>query len=224
LFEGKFVKMIKELVDKILWKKLWVLTGLNKQKGFVKNYECLRKSTTLNHCDMFNVYSCALACNKLEGDVAEVGVYKGSSVKLIKQMTNKVVFAFDTFNGIPEITKFDKKQGGGMFKKGDFNSGLEIITNLQKLGIKTFKGIFPQETGKFVEKESFCFVHLDVDVYKSTKDCLQFFYPRLVSGGIILSHDYPNSLGVKKAFDEFFKDKKEVLICLLDQQVLVVKK
>ena len=42
-------------------------------------------------------------------------------------------------------------------------------------------------------------------------------------GGIILSHDYVTSLGVKKAFDEFFKDKIEPVIIMNGNQCLIVK-
>lgn len=48
-------------------------------------------------------------------------------------------------------------------------------------------------------------------MYKSTLDSLAFFYGRMTKGGIILSHDYSSKScpGVKKAFDEFFRKKKE---------------
>lgn len=72
--------------------------------------------------------------------------------------------------------------------------------------------------------KKFCFVHLDVDLYKSTKDCLEFFYPRMVRGGIILTHDYNYVFkGVKKAYNEFFANKPEAVIKLADYQALMVK-
>lgn len=45
------------------------------------------------------------------------------------------------------------------------------------------------------------------------------------AGGVIISHDYPDSKGVKRAFDEFFKDKPEIIIELPghDGQCLVIK-
>lgn len=58
--------------------------------------------------------------------------------------------------------------------------------------------------------------------FQSILDCLEFFYPRMSHGGIILSHDYTFK-GVKRAFDEFFKDKPEVVIKLFGSQCMVVK-
>ncbi|MFH1326435.1 MAG: hypothetical protein ABIH48_03120 [Candidatus Falkowbacteria bacterium] len=45
-------------------------------------------------------------------------------------------------------------------------------------------------------------------------------------GGVIISHDYsrPATKGVKKAFDEFFKDKSEIIIePFISSQCLIVK-
>ena len=67
-------------------------------------------------------------------------------------------------------------------------------------------------------------LHLDVDIYDSTLNSLKFFYPRMSRGGCIISHDYPSSEGVKKAFDEFFEDKPEIIIePFAINQCLIVK-
>ncbi len=62
-----------------------------------------------------------------------------------------------------------------------------------------------------MEPLEYSFVHIDVDLYQPTLDCLNFFYNRMIPGGIIISDDYKwqHTPGVKRAFDEFFKDKKE---------------
>lgn len=215
--------MVKAILDWLLWKRKWVLTGLIQKPEFTDKYEDLREDATDNPCDMFNIYSCAKATDHLKGEIAEVGVYKGGSAKMICRATKKKVHLFDTFEGIPSVSEYDKKQMGGHFQVGDFNSGTGVMRQFLNENCKIYKGIFPQDTSKWIEKKRFSFVHLDVDVYKSTKESLEFFYPRMVKGGIILSHDYPNSLGVKKAFDEFFKDKEEYIIELLDKQGMVVK-
>ena len=49
-----------------------------------------------------------------------------------------------------------------------------------------------------------------MDLYKPITDTLEFFYPKLVKGGIIICDDYNSTQfpGAKRAWDEFFKDKK----------------
>ena len=87
-------------------------------------------------------------------------------------------------------------------------------------GVFYYKGLFQDTCGQ-VKDIKFSLVHLDVDLYKSTKDCLEFFYSRMEKGGIIFSHDY-STLGVKQAFDEFFKDKPNAVINLSTSQCIVV--
>ena len=79
--------------------------------------------------------------------------------------------------------------------------------------------MFP-ETGDAITDKKFSFVYLDVDLYQSTKDSLEFFYPRMNTGGVILSHDYQYP-GVRQAFDDTgFSDQ---VIDLADSQCMLVK-
>jgi hypothetical protein len=67
--------------------------------------------------------------------------------------------------------------------------------------------------------------HIDVDLYQSTLDCCEYFYPRLVPGGILLFDEYgfAAARGEKDAVDQFFADKRESPIVLLSGQAVVVK-
>ena len=69
----------------------------------------------------------------------------------------------------------------------------------------------------------FSFVNLDVDTYESTKKCLEFFYPRMSAGGVIVSHDYLRRQGSRKAVDEYFADKPEPVVETAASQCIVVK-
>ena len=65
-------------------------------------------------------------------------------------------------------------------------------------------GYFRDTLQEFSELR-FSFVHLDCDIYASYMECLEFFYPRLAPGGIILLDEYndPPWPGCNKAVDEF---------------------
>lgn len=170
--------------------------------------------------DMFQIYSCAFRAKKLNGDFAEVGVYLGASAKLISEAKgDKSLHLFDTFTGLPETEPIDK-----WMYKGKYEASLESVKRyLSKYkNIAFYSGIFPQTAGP-VKDKIFAFTHLDVDLYRSTLECLKFFYPRMVRGGIILSHDYSSLPAVKKAFDEFFTDKPELVIELPTNQCMIVK-
>lgn len=126
----------------------------------------------------------------------------------------------DTFSGLPFISKFDKE-----FYEHEYAFSLESVKEyLQSYSFNIIKGIFPnKESVNKLSNHQFSFIHLDVDVYQSTKDCLEFFYPLMIKNGIILTHDYSNTEGVKKAFDDFFDNKVESVLELSTSQAIIVK-
>lgn len=69
------------------------------------------------------------------------------------------------------------------------------------------QGYFPESLAQLPDADdlSFCFVSLDVDLYKPMCEGLAFFYKRLVSGGYIFVHDYNHDVffGIKAAVKEF---------------------
>lgn len=171
--------------------------------------------------EAYQVYMLAEKTAKIKGDVAEVGVYTGGSAKLICEAKgDRVLHLFDTFNGLPNLSKNDNQK---QFHVGQYPASLDKVKNYLKNYKKVYfyKGIFPN-TAVSLKNKKFSFVHLDVDIYQSTLDCLRFFYPRMNKGGIIISHDYINSPGVKKAIDEFFQNKPEPIIEIA-QQAMIVK-
>jgi hypothetical protein len=76
--------------------------------------------------------------------------------------------------------------------------------------IQIMRGWIPSRFAEVAEKK-FSFVHIDVDLEKPTRDSLEFFYPRLSDGGILLCDDYgfDTCPGVTAAIDEFLALKPE---------------
>jgi len=193
--------------------------------GFLELYEEIKNHTLVPVERCFMLYQLTKYAGCLKGSIAEVGVYKGGTAKLLaKSFKDKTFHLFDTFSGMPEAN-----QSLDIHKKGDFSdTSLEDVKFfLRDCDYITFhKGLFP-ETTKPVEEELFCFVYVDVDIYQSVKDCLEFFYSRMVPGGVILFDDYEvrDCSGVKKAINEFFDNRniRERPILLPTYQCLLVK-
>ena len=170
----------------------------------------MKRGMLLNACEAFQITETARATQKVPGDLAEVGVYRGGSAKLICGVKgNRPLHLFDTFEGLPELTSADE---GWRFWKNQFASQLETVREYVKSypNVYLYKGIFPETAGP-VQDKMFSFVHIDVDLHDSTLACLGWFYPRLNRAGVIMCHDY-NTAGVRKAVDSFFADKPEVVI------------
>ena len=171
--------------------------------------------------EAYQIFMAVTRTKHIAGDLAEVGVYRGGSAKLIREANGiKTLHLFDTFEGLPAVEAIDQPQ----FNKGQFAASFDHVTNYLReyKNVHFYKGLFPS-TAKTVENKKFSFVHFDVDTYESTRSCLDFFYFRMNRGGIILSHDYTSAAGVHRAFDEFFSDKAEPVIEMSGTQCLVVK-
>jgi len=145
--------------------------------------------------------------NNIPGDLAELGVYKGETAKLIHHLIpDRDFFLFDSFSGLPKQVIREDCDGTVRPQTVKFDNTtpaevLKYIKGNDKIILK--EGIFP-ETAKGLENKTFAFVHIDADLYQSTLDALQFFYPRLSPGGMLLVHDYNHNWeGVEKAIDEF---------------------
>ena len=144
------------------------------------------------------------------------------SARLLSYLTDNWVWLFDTFDGMPETALVDKHN------KGDFNdTSFESVKAYlsDRNNVILIKGFFP-DTTKGINAE-FSFVHIDADIYQSTKDALEYFYPRLLPGGILMFDDYywPLCPGVKLAIDEFLElHPEEHIINLTNGQALLIKK
>jgi hypothetical protein len=175
----------------------------------------------LSDDESYQLFMAVRNTQKLSGDIAEVGVYRGGSARLICEAKgDRVLHLFDTFEGLPEIGKVDHP----LFRKGKYAASLEEVRHFLQgyTNVYFYKGLFPG-TAKLVEDKRFSIVHLDADLYESTLDCLQFFYPRMTQGGVLMAHDFNLPHGVRKAFVEFFVGKPESIIEMSGTHCLVVK-
>lgn len=164
---------------------------------------------------------CAVLCTAgIPGDVAEVGVYRGQSAKVICEAKGeRTLHLFDTFEGLPDPSATD-----AAFRKGQYECSEERVRDYLSScsNLHFYKGRFP-ETGERVKQKKFSFVHLDVDLYESTLASLRFFYPRMQRGAILISHDYVGVPPVRKAFDEYFSNSNQPVLELPGDQCLVVR-
>lgn len=198
--------------------------GCDRRKEFAKNLRKIRKETDLllEDIEAYHIYMAVKTTQKVPGDIAEVGVYRGGSAKIIcSAKGEKALHLFDTFEGLPKVDEIDMVWP---FYEGKFAASFESVRDYLKesRNVHFYKGIFPDTAGP-VKDTVFSLVNLDVDCYESTKLSLEFFYPRMSRGGIIISHDYITAPGVKKAFDDFFEGKTEPVLETAGSQCLVVK-
>lgn len=147
----------------------------------------------------------------LEGEIVEVGVYAGGTAAIIREeIKDKELYLFDTYSGLPD--KINKKLDPESYYVGHCGTPKSFVEELMKDEKNVFivEGVFP-DTADIIKDKKFAFAHIDTDIYQSTKDSLEYLYPRMTQGGYILIHDYPILKGVAKAVDEFLEHKEETV-------------
>ena len=132
----------------------------------------------------------------------EFGTYKGESINLCSKLMPEVNFyGFDTFEGLSESFS--------IWKRGRF----DIKGKLPKVNknVSLIKGYFNETLPKFLEehKEKAAFIHIDCDLYSSTKTIFDNIYDRIVPNTVIQFDEYYNYPCWRnhefKAFQEFCK-------------------
>ncbi len=201
------------------------ITPWNEDEVFLAVMRSIEDHTLVDPVRCYMIYQLANQALNIEGDVAEVGVYKGGTAKLIAgifQKTRKEIHLFDTFLGMPETDP-----AKDLVTKGDFSdTSLEQVASFlsEFKNVRLYKGIFP-ETADAIRDKSFSIVHLDVDIYSSVYNGVEYFYPRMSKGGILVFDDYgfKTCPGAKQAVDIFFAAKPEVPCYLPTGQAIVIK-
>ncbi|NQU24832.1 MAG: class I SAM-dependent methyltransferase [Candidatus Nealsonbacteria bacterium] len=188
--------------------------------GLIRQVRRERKSLLMAN-EAFMVYSIARAQSKRPGAFAEVGVFDGGSARMTCDVKgDKELHLFDTFEGLPQSVEQDRDVHRKNQYTSNFDSVKAYLSDFENVFLH--KGLFP-DSAKGLKEMKFSFAHFDVDIYESTLGCLEYFYPRMNPGGIMLSHDYSLLAGVETAFTEFLADKPEELIELPTTQCMVVK-
>lgn len=203
-----------------------LLNSIN-NKDFINIYQKIIPYTMLSIQRLYSLYSLTkkICERNIAGDFVECGVAAGGSTALMAFVIKKyskikrVIYAFDSFEGMPEPSQYDKhgklnaKDTG--WGTGTCSAPLEsVITICKKLGVseivKPIKGYFDQTLQKYKEIiKLISFLHMDGDWYESTKDILNNLYDNLSLEAIIQVDDYGFWEGCKKAIHEF-EEKRNI--------------
>ena len=197
----------------------------NDDKAFLEIMGKVKDHTLVDPVRCYMIYQFARQARNIEGDVAEVGAYKGGTARLLASMFHDIakdIYVFDTFQGMP--TADPEKD---LHREGDFgDTSLEqVAAYLSEFNtVHLVKGVFPG-TADVIRSKTFCIVHIDVDIYSSVYSSTEYFYTRMAHGGIIIFDDYgfKTCPGAKQAVDLFFESKPEVPWYLSTGQAIVVK-
>lgn len=155
------------------------------------------------------------AMGALPGPAIEIGVYRGGGGCLIARARsyidpNSFMFLCDTFRGLPNV---DERDGG--LRQGQFaepwQTAFDLKRSMALTNVMFVVGEFP-DSAHGIAHEKFAFAHIDVDTFVSTISALEWLWPRMVRGGVIVVDDYEyhETPGVTAAVNDFLQTSTAV--------------
>ncbi|HUX52331.1 MAG TPA: TylF/MycF/NovP-related O-methyltransferase [Spirochaetia bacterium] len=200
--------------------------------AFQQVYQFASGSTLVDVYRCYSLWKLVEQTAALSGDLLEVGVWRGgtgaiiaSRAALLATSERKRVYLADTFSGVVKAGARDTYYRGGEHANTSAQLVSSLLDELELDNATLLTGMFPEQTGEQVADRTFCFCHIDVDVYQSASDVLEWIWPRLVVGGIVVYDDYGfyGCEGVTAHVNENFPVAGRVVIHNLNGQAIMIK-
>ena len=164
----------------------------------------------------------ALGAVALDGHYLEFGVFTGGTIRFIaRRIGPRIIHGFDSFKGLPEAWS-GFNLGRGTF---DLKGRLPRVPK----NVRLHRGYFEESVPTWLRDNpgQVAFIHLDSDLYSSTKTVLSLMAPRMTTETVVLFDEYFNYANWEqhqfKAFQEFVQehDVKYAYLGFARQQVAV---
>ena len=176
------------------------------------------------------ILSLAETALAVDGDFAEFGCYRGDTSvelqKLLQNQTEKRLWLYDSFAGLPEKSPEDQSSAGDAFKAGELLvTKREVIEKFKRrnLRLPIIKKAFFEDLEESDLPEKIAFAFLDGDLYQSIKTSLKLASPRMAKSSILIVHDYnnPELPGSAKAVDEFLKTHQNLQLTVRETLAII---
>ena len=200
-----------------------------KAKNSSKNQDYMQQVTARETEILLQELTKTLTHN-IPGDVVEFGCYKADTSvlyqKLLESMghggafqpenqaaqaSQKILWLYDSFEGLPAKTREDNSAAGDAFQAGELLvTKREVIEKFKKMGLKLpkiKKAFFDDLDIIYDIPEKISYAFLDGDLDQSIKTSLHLVTDKMSQGGVIIVHDYnnPELPGSARAVDEWSK-------------------
>lgn len=213
------------------------LQDIDADKDFQQVYAKIKAYTMVEPERCYALYQAVryIVRNGIRGDFAECGVWKGGSVMLIAYVlqeagiSNRKIYLYDTFEGMAKPGKEDGEKEKAEWEKNRINDQANnwCLSPLEEVQANMARTGYPKENLLFIKGKveqtipgtlpgKLALLRLDTDWYESTRQELNYLYPLLEKGGILIIDDYGTWQGARKAVDEYFAANGPVYLNRLD--------
>jgi O-methyltransferase len=194
-------------------------------------YDAVRRHTLVDVWRCHELWSILAELREVPGSILEVGVWRGGTGALLAARAAGLgiedrVYLCDTWRGVVKADEVDTYYYDGKHDDAS-RSGVErLLSDLGLSNVELLEGVFPEETGARISEQTIRLCHCDVDVYRSARDVLDWVWPRLAPGGIVVFDDYgfPACPGVTRLVDEQRLREDRLVLHNLNGHGIVVKR
>jgi len=167
-----------------------------------------------------------VVAGELSGDIVECGVWRGGSMMAVARTLatlghdDRILWMYDTFagmtrpgphdvafDGVPAELEFNRRRISDESSTWAAASLSDVRSNMVGTG-------YPEACMRFVRgpvertipavaPDRIALLRLDTDWYSSTLHELQWLYPRLITGGVLIIDDYGHWDGARQATEEY---------------------
>jgi hypothetical protein len=124
-------------------------------------------------------------CRSVDGAAVEFGVYRGETLRLIARDAGRPrdVVGFDSFDGLPE-------DWGGLLPQGHFRTAVPDVSDTANVRLEV--GRIEDTLPRFLARRAgdLAFVHVDCDLYGTTRFVLDQVLPRMPRGAVLVFDEY----------------------------------
>lgn len=161
--------------------------------------------------------------------IAECGVYRGRALRAMALIADEMncpvrFLGLDSFEGLPDLAAEDvaiAPAGARYLREVMFadTTEREVLAYLEDINradrITLVRGFFA-DTLPRLDEHMYTFVNIDCDLYEGHLQCLEYFYPRMLKGGVMFIDDYYSNIYPmgRLATDAFLANKPEKLVSL----------
>lgn len=183
-------------------------------EAFLAIYGQIKDNTLVDIYRCYELWQLVQKVHSLDpaAGILEVGVWRGGTAgimaqQLLKLHSTATLYLADTFTGVAKAGSNDSFYSGGEHHDTSQLIAEDLLKNTSGYAhYKILKGIFPEDTAhEIAPTEKFGLCHIDVDVYDSAKDILEWVWDRLIPGAVVVFDDYGfhSCTGVTKLVEEY---------------------
>jgi O-methyltransferase len=198
---------------------------------FQASYRAARARTLVDEVRCYELWDLVGNLRDIPGCIVEVGVWRGGTGSIMARALaltkpHEKIYLCDTFRGVVKAGDYDSTYRGGEHADSDASKVREFLLSMSLRNAVVLEGMFPDDTAEKIPFGPVSLCHIDVDVYQSAKETVEWADPRLPVGGVLAFDDYgfPTCIGVTRLVNELKATHRWTAIYNLNGHAILIKR